>query len=402
MTTSASGHGDLPAWSTWRSGSPPGQLTIGIEEEFMLLDPRDWSLAFRSDEVIADLAPELRDRVTPETHAAVMEVSTAVHRRVRDAVAELAQLRRDMSRALAGHGLRAAVAGMHPSASWSDTVLSSHPRYRGIGESMRVLARREPTLATHVHVGVATPRAAVGLLNRLRVHLPLLLALSANSPFWQGRATGFASTRTIVFDAFPRSGMPRRFRGYADWVETVDGLLRAGAIAEPSLLWWDARLQPRHGTVEVRIMDGQTTLDDVAALVALVQSLARLELERPDDRDTQPPATELIEENRFLAARDGMQALLIDLASGERIPAIAELERTLAPCRRHAERLGCADELAAARALATRPGASRQCAQAQDGDLRRVTAGLARAYAPDVPMDIDHRLGPHGRAAQAA
>jgi carboxylate-amine ligase len=400
MTTSASGHGDLPAWSTWRSGSPPGQLTIGIEEEFMLLDPRDWSLAFRSDEVIADLTPELRERVTPETHAAVMEVNTGVHRRVRDAVAELAELRRDMSRALAGHGLRAAVAGMHPSALWSDTVLSSHPRYRGIGESMRVLARREPTLATHVHVGVATPRAAVGLLNRLRVHLPLLLALSANSPFWQGRATGFASTRTIVFDAFPRSGVPRRFRGYADWVGTVDGLLRSGAIADPSLLWWDARLQPRHGTVEVRIMDGQTTLDDVAALVALVQSLARLELERPDDLET-PPATELIEENRFLAARDGMQALLIDLASGERIPAIAQLERTLAACQRHAERLGCADELAVARALATRPGASRQRAQAHDGDLRRVSAGLARAYAPDVPMDIDHRLEPPRRAKAA-
>jgi carboxylate-amine ligase len=399
MTTSASGHGDLPAWSTWRSGSPPDQLTIGIEEEFMLLDPCDWSLAFRSDEVIAALAPDLRERVTPETHAAVMEVSTGVHRRVADAVAELAQLRRDMADALAGHGLRAGVAGMHPSTVWSETVLSSHPRYRAVGASMRVLARREPTLATHVHVGVATPRAAVGLLNRLRVHLPLLLALSANSPFWQGRATGFASTRTTVFDAFPRSGVPRAFDDYGDWVASVDALLRSGAIAGPSLLWWDARLQPRHGTVEVRIMDGQTTLGDVAALVALVQSLARLELARPDDPEAEPPAVELIEENRFLAARDGMQAHLIDRASGARIPAIAQLERTLAACHGHAERLGCAAELAAARALATQPGASRQLARARDGDLRRVTAGLARAYAPDLSMHIDHRLGPTRRAA---
>jgi carboxylate-amine ligase len=396
---SANGHVGLPAWSAWRAGSPSDQLTIGIEEEFMLLDPRDWSLAFRSDEVIADLPPDLRDRVTPETHAAVMEVTTGVHRRVADAVAELAQLRRTMSRALARHGLRAAVAGMHPSAVWSDTVVSSHPRYRHIGESMRVLARREPTVATHVHIGVATPRAAVGLLNRLRVHLPLLLALSANSPFWQGRATGFASTRTTLFDAFPRSGVPRSFRGYSDWVGMVEALLRSGAIADPSLLWWDARLQPRLGTVEVRIMDGQTTVEDVAALTALVQSLARFELERPDRPGQELPATELIEENRFLAARDGMEALLIDFGSGERIPAIAQLERILVACHRHAKRLGCESELAALRPLVARTGASRQLAHARDGDLRRVTAGLARVYSPDLPIAVDHPFEPARRAA---
>ena len=245
------------------------------------------------------------------------------------------------------------------------------------------------------------PSAAVGLLNRLRAHLPLVLALSANSPFWQGRATGFASTRTIVFDAFPRSGVPRAFRGYADWVATVDGLLRSGAIADPSLLWWDARLQPRHGTVEVRIMDGQTTLEDVAALVALVQSLARLELGRPDGPRNEPPTLELIEECRFLAARDGMHALLIDLDSGERIPAIAQLERTLAACHRHADcGLGCAARARGpARALARNPGAARQLALAGDGDLLPATAGLARAYASDLPTEVAHTFEPARRAA---
>jgi carboxylate-amine ligase len=261
---------------------------------------------------------------------------------------------------------------------------------------MRVLARREPTLATHIHIGVATPGAAIGLLNRLRVHLPLLLALSANSPFWQGRATGFASTRTTLFDAFPRTGVPRSFRGYRDWVRTVDALLRSGAIAEPSLLWWDARLQPRLGTVEVRIMDAQTTVQDVGALAALVQSLARFELHRPDRPGTDVPAGELIAENRFLAARDGIEALFIQGDRGERTPAITQLERILDACHRHAERLGCERELAAARALAATSGASRQLAHACDGDLRPVTARLAHGYSPHLPV------GGHQPARRAA
>src|SRR3954454_11090750 len=355
----------------WRSGSPPDQLTIGIEEEFMLLDPADWSLAFRSDEVLDDLPAELGDRVTLETHAAVMEIATGVHRRVGDAVAELVGLRGELGNALADQGLCAGVAGTHPSAVAGDTVVSSHPRYRHIGESMRVLARREPTLATHVHIGVATPAGAVRLLNRLRKHLPLLLALSANSPFWQGRDTGFASTRTTIFDAFPRSGVPRSFRGYADWVATVDRLLSSGAIADPSFLWWDVRLQPRFGTVEVRIMDGQTTVQDVAAIVALVQSLASFELERRDEPGPRRRSVELIEENRFLAARDGMAASLIDVDSGERVPAIVLLERILAACRRHARRLSCEREIAGVHRLLARHGGLRPLAGAgPDGGPR--------------------------------
>jgi carboxylate-amine ligase len=356
-------------------------------------------MASRSDEVIAGLGPELRERVTPETHAAVMEVTTGVHHRVADAVAELAELRWKLSRALAGQGLRAGVAGMHPTAVGSDTVVSSHARYRAIGASMRVLARREPTLATHVHVGIADPRAAVRLLNRLRVHLPLLLALSANSPFWQGRATGFASTRTTVFDAFPRTGVARVFRDYADWVGRVDALMRSGAIADPSLLWWDARLQPRYGTVEVRIMDAQTTVADVGAVAALVQSLALRELERPDRPQDGPPANELIEENRFLAARDGMQALLIDVASGRRIAAAHQLDDVLAACRPWADVLGCRPELEVARRLGAANGAARQVAHADGRDLRSVTGRLARSYADGLPMKADEDAGPARQAA---
>jgi glutamate---cysteine ligase / carboxylate-amine ligase len=376
----------VPAWAEWRACPSTRQLTIGVEEEFMLLDPESWTLAFRSEEVHAGLPADLRERVSLETHAAVMEVATGVHRTVSDALAELTGLRERLACALAAQGLRAGVAGTHPCALASDTLVPSHPRYREIDESMRVLARREPTLATHVHIGVTDPEDAVRLLNRLRVHLPLLLALSANSPFWRGGRTGFASTRTTLFDAFPRTGLPRSFSRYGDWVASVERLLRSGAIGDPSFLWWDARLQPRYGTVEVRIMDGQTTLEEVGALAALVQALASVELERRDDRGLPEASTiELIEENRFLAARDGMQARLIEPSEGRRLPATQLLGRIRAACVRHARRLRSERELASICRLVERNGAARQLAHADGhGDLRRVTARLADAYRPRI------------------
>jgi glutamate---cysteine ligase / carboxylate-amine ligase len=371
-----------PAWAAWRGGLPSTPFTLGIEEEVMLLDAHDWSLAYAADEVVAELPPDLRERVSLETHAAVIELATGVHTRVADAVAELASLRARLSAALTPRGLRAAAAGTHPMAVWSDSVVSSHPRYRAIEESTRVLARREPTLAMHVHVGVPTPHAAIQVLNRIRVHLPLLLALSANSPYWQGRATGFASTRPSVFGAFPRSGLPRRFRSYRDWTETVDLMMRSGAIPDSSYLWWDVRLQPRFGTVEIRIMDAQTRIEDVGAIAALVQALVRTELSTPLASPWHTEASEIIQENRFLAARDGMDALLITPESGGRVPAVDLLDSVLESCEPHAELLGCLSELASARTLAAQNGAARQVAFAQDGDLRRLTAELAAAFSP--------------------
>ena len=346
----------------------------------MLLDPRDDSLAFRSDAVVADLPAALSGHVSLETHAAVVEVATGVHSRVADAAIELSNRRSQLADALAAQGLRPAVAGTHPSAVWSDTVVSSHPRFREIGESMRVLARREPTMALHVHVGIASANAAVRVMNGLRAHLPLLLALSANSPFWQGRDTGFASTRTVLWQAFPRSGIPRAYRGYRDWAGAIEPMITSGAIADPSFIWWDVRLQPRYGTVEVRIMDGQTAVEDVAAIAALIQSLARLELDRPYSAADEWPAGEVIAENRFLAARDGMEARLIDIETRERIPAVMLLEKLIAACRPHAEALGCKRELASLRGLAAENGAARQLAQRRRSDLRGVTAALAREY----------------------
>jgi glutamate---cysteine ligase / carboxylate-amine ligase len=376
---------DPPGWAVWR-GSTQSAFTIGIEEELMLLDERDWSLAYCSEEVLAKLPDELRERVSLETHAAVIELTTRPHERVDRAIWELAGLRRRLSAALAELGLRAAGAGTHPSAVWNDSVVTPQPRYQAIEESTRVLARREPTLAMHVHVGIPDPNDAIRALNRMRVHLPLLLALSANSPFWQGRPTGLAATRPSLFGAFPRSGLPRRFRDYRDWADSIESLMTAEAIPDSSYLWWDLRPQPRLGTLEVRIMDAQTSVEDVGALAALVQALVRMEVYDAPAGPWRTNSEELIEENRFLAARDGMDAMLIDPSSGGRIPAVGALEQLLAACRPHAWLLDCERELDSTRALAAENGAAMQLRLACDGDLDQLAASLAERFSPSAQL----------------
>src|SRR4051794_34822836 len=323
----------------------------------MLLHPGSWSLAQSSDEVIARLSDDLSRHVSPETHAAIVELNTGIHPDVDGSVVELAALRGRLADELRDMGLTAAAAGTYPHAIVEQTRVSGAPRYRLLDQSMRSLARREPTMALHVHLGVPDPEDAIRLLNRLRRSVPILLALAANSPFWQGRDCGFASARTLIFQAFPRTGLPRSFQDYAEYVRTLDELIASDAIPDPSFLWWDVRLQPRLGTVEVRVMDAQSSVADVAALVALVQSLARLELEH--EPSALVPSAEILAENRFLAARDGMDARLIEPAQRRLVPVREMLDGLLDECRPHARALGCAGALDGVRQLAARTGADR-------------------------------------------
>ena len=278
--------------------------------------------------------------------------------------------------------MRAASAGTHPFAVWQEIVVSAGERYQFVYGSMRELARREPTFGLHVHVGVPDPEAAIHAANRLRTHIPLLLALSVNSPFWQGRDTGLASARTPLFQAFPRVGIPRAFADYAEYVESVDVLIRCDAVPEPTFLWWDVRPQPRFGTVEVRIMDAQTTLADTAAIAALVQCIVRAEVEGEDHLERSMPQ-EVLAENRFLAARDGMDAELIEPELGRRVPARELLADLVAVCRPHAEALGCAAELDAVIRLGERTGAQRQIEQAAGAGLAAAAGRPAGGRLPD-------------------
>jgi glutamate---cysteine ligase / carboxylate-amine ligase len=346
-----------PDWAQWQR-SP--SYTLGVEEEVMLLNPHNWSLAQEIDRVMPVLPAELARHVTTETHKSALELSTGVHESVAGIAGESLGLRESLDRELGPLGLRAASAGTHAFTVWHETIVSSGPRYDLVYGSMRELARREPTFGLHVHVGVGDPDDAVLLYNRLRAHLPLLLALSVNSPFWQGRDTGLASARTPLFQAFPRVGIPRSFAGYEEWVETVDLLVRCDAFPEPTFLWWDVRLQPRFGTVEIRIFDAQTTVAETAALAALVQCVARLEIEEGYASEVLVEMHEALTENRFIAARDGMEARLIDPVLERRVPARQQAADLFEACRPHARDLGCEAELEGVAALAERTGAERQ------------------------------------------
>ena len=370
----------IDQWARWTATAD--DFTVGVEEEVMMLEPDSWALHQGFADVRGRLSSDLAARLSAETHAATIEFETAPAATAGAAASELARIRALLAAELTEYGYAAAGSGTHPFVTWDETELSRERRYRYLHDSMRELARREPTFAMHVHVALGDPELATATLGRMRVHLPLLLALSANSPFWQGRDSGIASTRTPIFQAFPRSGIPRRFAGYPDYVRTLDTLIACGAFPEPGFIWWDLRLQPSLGTIEVRVMDTQPEAWRAAALIALTQCLVRLEA-----LDAQAPlalveAPELLEENRFRAARDGVRGELLDPVR-ESAVAVAEIaELAVAACRPHAGDLGCANELNLVERLVAEPADELQRTLAEpDADLRRVVHGLSQRFA---------------------
>ena len=365
-----------PSWAGWNGTGR--RYTIGVEEELMLLDRSDHSPAQASDWVLDRLSSDLVGHLSPETHAAVVELTTGVHGHVAGAVAELAELRARLWAQLRSMGLCAASAGTYPLAGPNEVRVSSAQRYEAVAAEMRMLARREPTMALHVHIGVADPDDAIRLLNGLRDFVPVLVALSVNSPFCDGCDSGFASARALIFQGFPRTGTARRFADYADYVQTVNPLIASGALSDPTFLWWDVRMQPILGTVEIRVMDAQSAVADSAPLIALVQSLSRLVLEGDPLKYAMDP--EVLAENGFLAARDGLDARLVDPVTCQLVPARPLLIRLLAKCRPHAAALGCSAELEQVARLAAVSGAERQRARARQAGLAGLIATLSAQF----------------------
>jgi glutamate---cysteine ligase / carboxylate-amine ligase len=361
----------------WHSASERCTWRIGAEEESMLLDGRRWTAAFRVEDALAVLPPELAPQVSAETHACVLELKTAPHATVRALVDELAWMRRTTEDVVGERlGLRLASAGTHPLTTPGDVRVASGPRQRLVAMEMQSLALREPTMALHVHVEVPDGEAAVRALDGLRGDAPLLIALAANSPFASGLDSGFASVRRPLFSTFPRTGMPPHFGTYANYLRLIDAIVRSGAVLNPSFVWWDFRLRPDLGTVEVRLMDAQSRSGDTGALVALVRCLV---YRHAHGRPPTPVVPQLLAENCFLAARDGIRAKLL---SADRPPhpvphALGEL---LESCRSIADVLDCRAELEDVAVLAGDPGDRRQRRIAAHRGMTRVAAALAEEF----------------------
>ncbi len=339
--------------------------TLGVEEEYMLLDSESFDLVQHIDTVLAAIAGhELELQIKPELMQSVLEISTPVCRTAGDIDRELRQLRGYVGSIAREKGLRVASAGTHPFSLFERQRITARDRYRTLVDQMQYVARRELIFGMHVHVAVDDPDKAIQVVNGLLTDLPMLLALSASSPFWRGEATGLASSRQIVFAAFPRSGPPPRFRDYNDYAEVVGQLEKTGCIADYTHIWWDVRLHPRLGTIEIRICDAVTRVEDAVALAAYCQALVKHYSERHEaGREIPSYHRILTSENKWLAARYGLEAPIMDLATGRRNRiAVAQLvRRTLKEIEPHARELGSDRELEGIRDILSRGnGADRQ------------------------------------------
>jgi glutamate---cysteine ligase / carboxylate-amine ligase len=332
-----------------RFGSGP-PLTVGIEEEYMLLNPAGYDLVSGVEELLDKAATsEMADRLKPELMQCVLESGTVVCDDIDAAAADLRLIRQYVGRQARLLDMRLGAAGTHPFSLFENQKITARDRYRMLIEMLQYVARRELVFGMHVHVAVPTPEAALQVMEGVLIELPVLLALSTNSPFWRGEATGLHSTRAMIFAAFPRSGISPRFESYQDYADAVGFMETTGAIGDYTHLWWDVRPHPRFGTVELRVMDVQTRVEDTVALAAYVQCLVKQILDEIDAG--RPPVAYnrmLLSENKWLAARYGLDAPLMDLAAGKRIkmPARTLARRRLRELRPIARELGCVHHLA--------------------------------------------------------
>jgi glutamate---cysteine ligase / carboxylate-amine ligase len=324
-------------------------FTLGVEEEYMLLDPQSFDLVHHVDTMLTAVQNgEFLERIGPELMQSVLEISTPVCHTAGDVDRELRRLRTYVTELARAEELRVGSAGTHPFSLFERQRITARDRYRNLVDQLQYVARRELIFGLHVHVAVDDCEKAIQVMSALLVHLPDLLALSANSPFWRGEATGLSSSRQMVFAAFPRSGPPPRFRDYSDYAEVVGQLEKTGCIADYTHIWWDIRPHPRFGTIEVRVMDAVSRVEDTVALAAYIQSLVKLYSDRYTVGQELPSYHRILTtENKWLAARYGLEAPLMDLSTGRRnrVPVAQLIRRTLRELEPHARELGSDREL---------------------------------------------------------
>ena len=373
-----------------------GDFTLGVEEEYLVVDPDTRAPRVDGDRLLAAARAGLGDRVSPELQASQLEVSTAVSQTLAEVRADLEGLRRELSAALAPEGACIAATGSHPFASWRDSRITEKEAYLRLERDYQQLAREQLICGCHVHVGIADPEVAIRVLNRVRPWLSPLVALAANSPFWSGADTGYASFRTEVWRRWPMAGTPAAFADRAEYDRLVETLLATGSIDEPARLYFDVRPSARYPTLEFRVTDVCLTVDEAVMVAGLIRALCRTgHRDWVAGRPVPDIRPELLRAATWRAARYGLDGDLLDAAAGRTGTAAEVVGDLLAYVRPALEEAGEWEEIAGLveRTMASGTGAARQRrAFAAAGRLEDVVdAVIAETAAPVPSSDVSGR-----------
>lgn len=297
------------------------KFTLGIEEEFQILDSDTYHLRSQMSKIIEGGKIHLQERIKEEMHQSIVEMGTNVCENIHAARDEVSYLRQQVISLADNEGLKVAAAGTHPSSQWNEQLITNNPRYDEIVHEMGDVARGNLIFGMHVHVAIPSREEGLDILNVARYFLPHLYALSTNSPFWEGRDTGFKSYRSKVFDKFPRTGIPPFFNSIQEYDKFVDILVKTRCLDNTKKIWWDIRLHPFFPTVEFRICDVVMTVDEVMCITALMQCIvAKIYKLHKKNQTFKSYRRLLLNENKWRAARWGMEAKLIDFGIEEEVP----------------------------------------------------------------------------------
>ena len=362
-------------------------FTLGIEEELMICDAESLELAQAIEVILGDLPEDLPGEVKPELMQSVLEVATRPCAGVAEAGEELRRLRRVVRKVAERNGLAIGAAGTHPAALYEDQLIVDRPRYRELAAELSWIAEQELIFGTHVHVGIDNAEKAIYVADGMRGYLPLLLGMSSNSPLWRGKTTGMMSSRTPVFRAFPRVGIPPYYGSWEIYSHRVEQMMRGGAIPNYTYLWWDVRPHPDFGTVELRVFDQQTRVEHTIGFAALGQALAhRLAADYDQGVPSIEHPQELIDDNKVRAALVGIEGKLIDFDHGLEVPGAKMALGVIDELREHAQDLGCEDELSSLGDLVENgTGARRQLNWLSDhGEIGGLLEEIVAATDPDA------------------
>jgi len=369
-------------------------LTVGIEEEYQIIDPVTRDLTPGFDALVTSDDATAAD-VKAELHQCQVEIGTRPCSNIAELREDLVKLRGLVIKAAGQHGLTIASAGTHPFSNWMNQEMTPKERYLGVKAELQDLAHRLLIFGTHVHVGIEDPEFRIDCLNAARYILPHILCLSTSSPFWFGRNTGLHSYRSIVFKNFPRTGVPRIMNGWSDYADLVDTLMRTRSIPDGSKIWWDVRPHHVYPTLEFRVCDVNTRVDEAVCIAAMLQAVvAKMWKLRRDNMTFRVYASDLIEENKWRAVRYGLGGKLIDFGKKEELPASVLIRELIEWFLDDVlDELGTRKEVEYAyRIMEEGSSAQRQLATyARTGDLRAVVDQLIRETAEGV---CEPTLGP--------